>query len=90
MADTEFALSDVRTRIESIGQALIQADPMLPVHLGNILKTLKENEELVHLLSPEEVKTLIAGQKKHVAVQLVKETVSEKRGPKLSTSVEDM
>lgn len=74
-----FELLDVAGRIEQISAKLLENDPMLPIHLASIHKALIANEELVHLLSDEQVKQLIAGQKKHVNVQLVKEITTTKR-----------
>ena len=60
---------------------------MLPTHLGAIHQSLIQYDELVHLLSDEEIKALVAGQKKHVGVELTKEIVKTKsaaRVPKAS------
>lgn len=85
---TEFAKLGVQERIAKIRDGLLQQDPMLPLHLAHIHKTLIQYEELVHLLSDEEIKTLIAGQKKHTNTQLVKETVTAKRTRVPKTTVD--
>ena len=93
-ADIEFIKLDVQGRIQQIEQGLLTQDPQLPTHLSAIHSALIQYEELVHLLSDAEIKTLIAGQKKHTGTQLVSETIKSskasisKRIPK--TSVDDL
>lgn len=72
-----FAKLDVEQRIQEIGAALLRQDPMLPGHLEAIHKNLMQYEELTHLLSDEQIGVLMSGQKRYVAVQLVKETISK-------------
>jgi hypothetical protein len=71
--DIDFIKLDVQGRIQQIQESLLKADPLLPVHLSAIHSALIQYEELVHLLSDEEIKSLVAGQAKHVGVQLTKE-----------------
>ena len=92
--DIEFIKLDVQGRIALMAETMLQADPMLPVHLSAIHGALIQYEELIHLLSDEEISQLIAGQSKHVGVMLTTEitksskaTIS-KRIPK--TSVDDL
>lgn len=49
-------------KIEEIEQLMLARDPMLAGHLQSIHKSLAPYEELVHLLSDEQIKKLIAGQ----------------------------
>jgi hypothetical protein len=92
--DTEFLKLDVISRIQQIGEKLLEKDPLLPTHLGAIHSTLIQYEELVHLLSDEQIKTLIAGQKKHTGNMVVAEITKTskatvgKRIPK--TTVDDL
>jgi hypothetical protein len=87
-------LLGVQGRIKDIGDKLKEADPLLPTHLASIHSTLIQYEELVHLLSDEEIKTFVAGQIKHVGVKLVEEITKptkarvSSRIPK--TSVDDL
>lgn len=85
----EFAKLDVMQRIDAIEKGLLLQDPMLPQHLAAIHRTLLESEELVHLLSDEQVRTLIAGQRKHVQVQLVKEITTKKSTKVPKATAED-
>ena len=93
-SDIDFIKLDVQGRLQQIEQGLLTQDPQLPIHLASIHSALIQYEELVHLLSDAEIKTLIAGQKKHVGTQLVAETIKaskatiSKRIPK--TSVDDL
>lgn len=93
-ADIEFIKLDVQGRIQQIAEKLTQQDPLLPVHLSAIHGALIQYEELVHLLSDDDIKKLVAGQVRHTGVQLTSEvtkaskaTVS-KRIPK--TTVDDL
>lgn len=72
-SDIEFIKLDVQGRIKQIGDKLKEQDPLLPVHLSAIHGALIQYEELVHLLSDEDIKTLIAGQSKHTGVSVIKE-----------------
>lgn len=92
--DIEFIKLSVQEKIGLIAAKLLEQDPMLPVHLSHIHAAMIQYEELVHLLKPEEIRNLIAGQMRHTNVQVVKEiskqskaTVS-KRIPK--TTVDDL
>lgn len=92
--DLDFIKLDVQGRIQQLGEKLLQQDPMLPVHLGAIHSALIQYEELVHLLSDDDIQKLIAGQVKHTGVSVVKEitgkskTTISSRIPK--TSVDDL
>lgn len=92
--DIDFIKLDVQGRIKQIEEKLLQVDPQLPTHLGAIHNALIQYEELVHVLSDAEIKSLIAGQKKHMGVSLTKEITSAskatiaKRIPK--TTVDDL
>lgn len=88
-SELEFAKLDVLDRIDKIAASLTTQDPMLPVHLANIHRQLIQFEELVHLLSDDDIRKLMSGQKKQVGTELVKETIKSKtRVPK--TTVDDL
>lgn len=88
--EIEFAKLDVIGRINEIADGLLKQDPMLPVHLENIHKQLLQYEELVHLLTPEQIGQLMSGQKRHAAVQLVKEVVAKKSTRIPKTTADDL
>lgn len=90
MTEQEFAALDVRQKISAIGEKLTQADPMLPIHLANIHRSLKQYEELVHLLSDEEIRILVTGQRQHAKVELVKATTAKRGKPLSRTTAEDL
>lgn len=79
--DIEFIKLDVQGRIALLGEKLLEQDPQLPTHLAAIQSSLIQYEELAHLLSDEEIKTLIAGQKKHTGVKLTDEIIKAKKIP---------
>jgi hypothetical protein len=78
MDDLEYQKLDVFQRIEAIEKCLLTQDPRLPTHLAVIHSTLIKYEELAHLLSDEQIRMLIAGQKKHAGTELVKESIKSK------------
>ena len=80
--DITFITMEVQGRIQQIADNLLKQDPLLPVHLSAIHSTLIQHEELVHLLSDQEIANLVAGQIKHAGVQLVKEATTRKTAPK--------
>lgn len=71
--DIEFIKLDVVGRIQQISNGLLAADPLLPVHLSAIHSALIQYEELVHLLSDDDIAILVQGQIKHTGQSLVKE-----------------
>ena len=90
--ELEFMKLDVQGRLGLMRERLLQQDPMLPVHLAAIHGALIQYEELVHLLSDEDIKTLVAGQSKHVGVKLTEEILKTKKstlGPKIPKNTAD-
>ena len=81
--ELEFAKLDVQERCAKIQAALLEKDPMLPQHLAVIHRTLLQYEELVHLLSDDDIKAIIAGQRKHTNVELVKEAITPAKGARV-------
>lgn len=77
--EIEFIKLDVQGRIQLLGEKLLEQDPQLPTHLAAIHGALIQYEELVHLLSDDEIKTLIAGQKKHTGTTLTNEIIKAKK-----------
>jgi len=93
-ADIDFIKLDVQGRIQQLSAKLLEQDPMLPVHLSAIHGALIQYEELVHLLSDDEIKQLIAGQVRHTGVSVVKEITGKSKATISSripkTSVDDL
>jgi len=58
-------------RLEYLEQALLAKDPAMKQHLAEIHKLLITYEELVSLLSEEEIGKLMAAQQLHTNVSLV-------------------
>mgnify|MGYP003533419771 FL=1 len=92
--DIEFIKLDVQGRIAHIAANLIQQDPLLPTHLAAIHSSLIQYEELVHLLSDEEIKTFVAGNVRHSGIKLNEEITKAKKSTVSSripkTSVDDL
>ena len=88
--DLEFARLDVLGKLDDLSAKLLQQDPMLPVHLSSIHRTLMQYEELVHLLSDEDIRKLITAQKKQINVELVKAITVRKTTKTPKTTVDDL
>jgi hypothetical protein len=88
--DIDFIKLDVQGRIQQIQNGLLQQDPMLSTHLAAIHSSIIQYEELVHLLSDDEIAVIVAGQSRHINVSLAKEITGSskasvsKRIPKAS------
>lgn len=66
-------------RLAQLEAALLARDPMMKVHLGAIHKELNQHEELVHLLSNEEIGKIVGAQQQHTNTMLAAE-LSGKKG----------
>lgn len=69
----------VANRLHDLEAALLAKDPMMPTHLAEIHKAMIAHEEIVHLLTDEEISKIMAAQQAHVNVSLVA-TTSGKSG----------
>lgn len=69
----ELAKLDILGRLDEIHSRLKEADPNLPTHLSAIHKTLLGYEELVHILSDEQIGIYMAGMAKYKNIKLVEE-----------------
>lgn len=68
---------EMMTRLQQLEEALLARDPMMKVHLGAIHKLWTANEELVHLLSDEEIGKIVAAQSAHTNTSLINEITSK-------------
>ncbi len=64
---------DLMTRMSQLEEALLARDPMMKMHLGAIHKQLIGYDELVHLLTDEEIGAIVRAQQAHVGVVLAAE-----------------
>lgn len=92
--ELDFIKLDVEGRIQQIAEKLHAQDPLLPTHLAAIHGALIQYEELVHMLSDEQIGQLVAGQMKQVGTKLTEEIIKAKKstlGPKIpKTTVDDL
>lgn len=70
----QFSLLD---RLSQLEEAMLARDPLMKTHLGAIHKQLIEHEELVHLLSNEEIAKIVSAQQQHVNTSLAAEVTSK-------------
>lgn len=68
---------DMMTRLAQLEEALLARDPLMKVHLGAIHKLWTQNEELVHLLSDEEIGKIVAAQQAHTQTSLISELTAK-------------
>lgn len=68
---------ELMSRMKQLDEALLARDPMMKVHLGAIHKQLVGYEELVHLLSDEEIGRIVAAQQAHTNTSLAAELTSK-------------
>lgn len=71
-------LSLLLPKIAALEQALVDKDPKMPEHLRSIHKALIQYEELSHLLTEEQLGTIIAAQSQKLGVVLAEETKASK------------
>lgn len=61
-------------RLELLHKALLERDPMMPNHLLEIHKQLITYEELVHLLTDEQIGIIMQAQQQHTNTTLIAAT----------------
>lgn len=78
-AEIDYIKLDVQGKIALIRENLLKQDPLLPTHLRAIHQSLTQYEELVHLLSEDEIEAIIAGQQKQTGVELTKAVTTKSK-----------
>lgn len=63
----------VHNRMLELEQAMLNKDPMMKNHLAEIHKHMIQHEEIVHLLSDEEIAKIMRAQQQQTGVALVHE-----------------
>lgn len=87
-SDIMFLVDEISGKLDAIKTNLLQQDPMLGTHLGAIHRSLQLHEELVHVLSDEQIQTYMAGMSKYKQIQIVNEA-SKARAPRKGKQTED-
>lgn len=70
---------DFLQRLSDLETALLARDPMMKMHLLEIHKSLHQYEEIVSLLTVEEIAKIMSAQQAHVAVVLRAEVVKSSK-----------
>jgi hypothetical protein len=78
LSDSEPIQFELMTRLAQLEEALLARDPMMKIHLGAIHKQLIQHEELVHLLTDEEIGKIVGDQQAHTNTILIVESTSKK------------
>jgi len=68
---------ELLTRLDQLEEALLARDPMMKQHLGAIHKQLTTYEELVHLLTIEQIAQIVGAQQQHTNTTLLQEVTSK-------------
>lgn len=90
VSQLEFQKLDVLDRLAKVETMLTTSDPMLPVHMKHIHSNLQKYEELVHILTDDQIHTLMAGMSRFRGISLAKEVASKKRVSLKNTTVDDL
>lgn len=65
---------DLLQRLQYLESAMLEQDPRMPDHLKEIHKSLITHEELVHLLSEEQIGKIMQAQQLHTNTTLIAAT----------------
>ncbi len=82
---------EAREKLASLEAALLSNDPKMPTILRDIHRTLKNDPDVVTILTEEECSILVRGLKKQTATELATTTMKKKPKKALSKlSVDDL
>ena len=76
--------------LNHLKERLHDIDPELPDHMRSIHKSLRTYDELAHLLSDDEIRTILQSEKKHTGIELVKATAKKPKGKAAKFDIEDL
>lgn len=80
-----FEVVAIRAKLGTLQEALLTKDPMMAQHLKEIHKALMEQEDLVHMLTPQDRAVVIASLKAYRGAKLVEKATSKPRSRKTIT-----
>lgn len=84
-------LEQIQEKIITLGNMLEEDNPGFPTWLRDIHKQLKADEEIVTLLSEEEINTVVSGLSKQVKVVITESAVKAAKGKSIkSMTVDDL
>lgn len=81
---------DFYASLEHLKERLHDIDPELPHHMRAIHKSLRNYEELAHLLSDSEIRIILQSEKKHTGIELVKATAKKPKAKAAKFDLEDL
>jgi hypothetical protein len=76
--------------LNHLKERLHDIDPELPNHMRTIHANLRNYDELAHLLSLDEIRTIIQGLKKHTGTELVKATAKKPKAKAAKFDLEEL
>lgn len=79
--------SRLTTSLAALEQALLSADPQMPMHLRNSHALLVTYPESRHLLTDEAIKNLIAAAQKHMSIEIVSQAAKKTGGTRKTGKV---
>lgn len=86
----EFQTNTIAGRLKELESALLKDDPEYRTHLAAIHKAVREQEELVHILSDAQLAVIFDGLKKFTGASLIKEMVEKPTRRKSKPTADDL
>lgn len=83
-------LKELLPKLDALEQALLAADPKFPTHLKEIHGYLIQFEELAHLLTEQQIATILEGQQKKLGIILAAETTKTKGSKAKGVTADDL
>lgn len=74
-------------KLDALEKALLTNDPLMGTHLKAIHTTLIQYEELSHLLTEQQIQTILDGQQKKIGLILAAETTKTTKSTKIKGGV---
>ncbi len=80
-------LHEIRTRLAHVSEEMVKVLPNMGNELDYIYKTLKANEDIVHLLTDEEIGIFLSAQSQSIGIAIATAKPAAKRkAPALTAS----
>ena len=78
----EVDVEKLQAHLNLLEQALLKVDPQFPQLLRLIHEDLRNQPELAHMLTPQQVRVYVNGAQRFSKIQIVQESARKKKVPK--------
>ena len=78
----EVDVDKLQSHLTLLEQALLKVDPQFPQLLRLIHEDLRNQPELAHMLTPQQVRIYVNGAQRFSKIQIVQESARKKKTPK--------